>query len=172
MAPIGSIIKTVGINGFLVVGFNKGLHTNFFDAMESVFLELEGKPVPFFPEQITFYDEKYARLKFLDINDVESAARLIKAKILIEKEYLNEVISYLDGNEELMGFEIYDKQLGSIGKISDIIRETAQDLLLVNNEKGEEILIPHSSELIQETNQAAKILYVDLPPGLIDLNKR
>lgn len=70
---------------------------------------------------------------------------------------------------EIEGFEIKDKVLGSIGFIQGFSSNTAQDLLLVEND-GHNYEIPFVKEFIVSINHEQKFVETHLPEGLLEIN--
>jgi len=59
----------------------------------------------------------------------------------------------------------------NIGFIHKINTLSQQPILIVINEKKQEIMIPLVDDFIISVNKKNKIITVDLPMGLIDMNK-
>ncbi|MBC7458598.1 MAG: 16S rRNA processing protein RimM [Bdellovibrionaceae bacterium] len=70
---------------------------------------------------------------------------------------------------EIEGFKIIDAVAGSIGFIKGFSSNTAQDLLLVEDD-GDEYEIPFVKEFILNINHEEKIVETNLPEGLLDIN--
>ena len=69
--------------------------------------------------------------------------------------------------EYLSGFLVVAEVLGDIGTISDVREMPAQDLLVVTAPGGE-VLVPFVEDFIVEFDDAERVLYMDLPDGLVD----
>jgi 16S rRNA processing protein RimM len=70
---------------------------------------------------------------------------------------------------EIEGFEIIDQTAGSIGFIKGFSSNTAQDLLLVEDDDAE-YEIPFVKEFIVNINHEERIVKTNLPEGLLDIN--
>jgi 16S rRNA processing protein RimM len=69
---------------------------------------------------------------------------------------------------EIIGFDVVDKNLGKIGNVVSINEHTAQATFEVSF--GKKIaLIPIVDEIILEVKRETKSIYVNTPPGLVDL---
>ncbi|MET3811912.1 ribosome maturation factor RimM [Arthrobacter sp. UYEF3] len=100
-------------------------------------------------------------------NDAES---LRGAKLFIETEELDED----DDDEgwyehELVGLDV---RVGDtvVGKVSGLHTLPVQDLLVVTDQDGKEILIPFVEQIVPEVNVADKYVRVTPPAGLFDVN--
>ena len=54
------------------------------------------------------------------------------------------------------------------GKVKDIFNTGGNDIYVIQNKEGKEILIPGIPEVLKETNLEAKKIIVHLIKGLID----
>jgi 16S rRNA processing protein RimM len=70
---------------------------------------------------------------------------------------------------EIEGFEIIDQNAGSIGFIKGFSSNTAQDLLLVEDDDVE-YEIPFVKEFIVSINHEEQTVETNLPEGLLDIN--
>ncbi len=69
----------------------------------------------------------------------------------------------------LAGFLVVDSTLGTIGTIEDVQEMPTQDLLIVAGATGE-VLIPLVDDFIVEFDDEERVLTMDLPYGLVDLD--
>lgn len=72
---------------------------------------------------------------------------------------------------EILGFEVQEQEQ-SYGKIKSISTNGAQDLLVVESNSGEELLIPFVDAFIKKIDHDKKIVSVNLPEGLAEINKK
>lgn len=163
---IGYITKTKGLKGELQLFFEfENYHALDLDIL---FLELNGKMVPFFNASHKLYDNSTGLFFFEDVDHIDKAQPLIKKKVYLPLSKIPERdegdFSYLD----LKGFTVTDKTDGILGEIS-AVNEYPQQFVatLYYNEK--EILFPLNEEIITQLDEDAKTLLVSLPDGLLDL---
>jgi ribosomal 30S subunit maturation factor RimM len=57
-----------------------------------------------------------------------------------------------------------------IGKIKEIIKNPGQSLLNISGKSGKIILIPLHEDLVSEVIPDKKIIVMDIPEGITDLN--
>ncbi len=69
--------------------------------------------------------------------------------------------------KEILGFEIQDKTLGPVGKITGFSSNGLQDLLVISNK----IEIPFVKEFVLKMDFDKKIIQTDLPEGLLQINE-
>ncbi len=162
--PYGWILKHRGLQGEL----NGKVHSSSTILREQpsvVKVRIEGLLVPFFVDQFAEKGNGQFSISFDDYNSIE------KSEILIKKEL------YLPGNilemeeetvNELIGFNVVEKNGNIIGQISNVIENGPQQLLVLKGNNGE-IMIPLVEEYVVGVDPDEKRLIMDLPEGLIDL---
>lgn len=69
---------------------------------------------------------------------------------------------------ELVDFEVLDSHNNIIGKFKDMTNNGAQDLYVVDDLKGDEILIPAVDGALIEIDTDKKRIILNVPPGLIE----
>jgi 16S rRNA processing protein RimM len=72
--------------------------------------------------------------------------------------------------DKIIGYLTIDQNECELGQVIDLMISKEQTLLKVDH-NGDEVLIPFVEEFIIKIDKRKKILYLDLPDGLIDLNK-
>jgi 16S rRNA processing protein RimM len=69
---------------------------------------------------------------------------------------------------ELIGISVVDDNGKCLGEITEIIQTGANDVYVVANDTGREILLPAISEVILNLDPIARSMIVHLLPGLVD----
>jgi 16S rRNA processing protein RimM len=69
---------------------------------------------------------------------------------------------------ELLGLSVMDDMGESLGKVTEIMQTGANDVYVVTNEAGHEILLPAIAEVVLNVDLDAKLMKVHLLPGLIE----
>ena len=129
-----------------------------------MFIELNGGLVPFFIDSFRLKKENIALVKFEDVDSEEDAQALVGKEVFLPLELLDE--SQQNELAALIGFEVIDSKHGNIGKVTDILDNTAQELFQISN-GDQEFLIPITEEFIQKIE--CNTIYLETPEGLIDL---
>ena len=163
---IGSIIKTKGLKGELqlYVDFDN-LDLVDFDA---VFIDMEGKLVPYFLESIKYHSNNTAYLFLEDVDTIEKASRLVKKDIYLPNKLKPKMKSGDFTLMDLLGFTAVDEDEGELGKITNI-HELPQQLIATVHYKDCEVLFPLNEEIIKGIDVVKGIVRVDLPEGLLDI---
>jgi 16S rRNA processing protein RimM len=164
---LGRIAKIHGNEGSVSVQLEKEFIDNI-PEMESVFLEIEGKLVPFFISHIEYAGGTIARLQFDGYREFDKISEFNGCRVFLTstpEEYHQSLSS-----PDLTGFRIFssgDEYLGTIAKITD---NPGQTLLSVISAGGKEVLIPLHEDLIVRIIKGKKKIIMELPEGLAELN--
>ena len=69
-----------------------------------------------------------------------------------------------------VGFRMEDVHHGMLGEVVDVDTATVNTLFIVERE-GEELLVPAQEEFIRGIDQQQKLITVELPEGLLNLDE-
>lgn len=163
----GQIAKTSGFEGAVLVRLEKKFIENI-PELESVFVETDGRPVPFFIEWTEYPGSDMLRLKF---EGYDSAAKVDEFKgCRVFLTMGNRETEMENGLNFLKGFSVLDQENKVIGIIRDIIVNPGQMLLSVDSGAGREILVPFHEDLIRKIDRRKKNLNMEIPSGLLEIN--
>lgn len=166
-AFIGNIGKPHGINGQLNVTFSSDLFDQI-DVPEFLFLEIEGYLVPFRTEELRLTLEDAGIIKFEDIENDKAGRNYSGLKLFIEKKELeDEELPFTP--DQLVGFTLKDTDKNTVGTVSDFVDNAFNPLLIVDTTENNEVMIPFAMELIADADLEQKILIMQIPEGLLDL---
>ena len=163
---LGRISKAYGFEGAVTVKLEKTFIENIPD-MESVFLEIEGKPVPFFIEESYYPGADILRLKFTGYNTFEKVNEFTGCKVFLTTGERNNNEADI---KTFHNFKICLADNSLIGTIREIIENPGQWLLQIATPDGKELLIPFHEDLIIAIDNRKKIIKMDLPDGLFEIN--
>lgn len=165
---IGKFIKPHGIKGEIAFAFDNDI----FDRVDCPYLicSIDNILVPFFVKSYRFKGSDTALVLFEDIKSEIEAKRFSGLSVYFPRKYFDE-------NEEVdltlnyfIDFIVIDKQFGEIGIITDIDESTINTLFLLKKKGSDDnIIIPASDDFITNIDPEKKVLYVDLPAGLVDM---
>ncbi|MEQ9165288.1 MAG: ribosome maturation factor RimM [Fulvivirga sp.] len=163
---LGYVIKKHGVKGEVSVLLDVDFPEEYSE-LESVFVEINQKLVPFFIEAIQIRDDK-AVIKFEDIDDGPAADELKAKRVFLPLSTLPELDPGKFYYHQVVGYTVKDQTLGEVGIITGIFTSNMQDLITVDHD-GTEILIPINDDIVHDADHENKILNVDLPEGLMDV---
>jgi|WetSurMetagenome_2_1015567.scaffolds.fasta_scaffold00006_162 16S rRNA processing protein RimM len=164
---LGKISKTHGFEGAVTVKLEKTFIEDI-PEMESVFIDIEGKPVPFFIEESEYPGGDILRLKFKWYNTAGMVNEFVGFRVFLtegEKEDTG------DEKNALQSFSICLSDNTIIGTIKEVIENPGQLLLNISTPDNKEILIPFHEDFIRSIDKKKKIIRMDLPEGLLEINQ-
>lgn len=166
MIRIGKIVATHGLQGAVVmthiVGNSKWLKPD-----DVLFLELHKESyIPFFISQLKASNDEEYILNLEDTNSSEAARKLIGKNVYVSEDILSKHAT--DSPLLWIGFNVVDREKGSLGPIQDVMQAGPQWLAkIIYNDK--EVLLPLVDEMILDVNVKNKFVRMDLPEGILDL---
>ena len=162
---LGKITKPFGYKGDVIFFLDVDEPMDYAE-MDSVFVEIGGKLLPYFIESINIKGNK-ATVRFEDIT-AEESAKLIGKNLFLPLSLLPKLTGKKFYFHEIINFAVVDSKKGSIGNIVSVIDYPAQPLFQIMN--GEiEILIPIIDQIIDEVDRENETIYITAPEGLIDI---
>ena len=164
---LGKIVKKYSFKGELLVNLDTDqpqLYTN----IKSLFLDINNRLIPYFIKESQLHKSNLFRIKLEDINTESEAKELIRKKVYLPLNLLPKFVGNAFYYHEVLGFEIWDKDLGKVGILKGVNDQSSQALFEIER-NGIEVLIPVHDEFIITIDRNKKIITVKTPPGLIDL---
>lgn len=160
---VGQIVNTFGIKGEVkVTPFTDDI--NRFDSLEKVYVKTKKEEKLYNIENVR-YHKNMVLLKLENVNTMEDAEMLRNAFLEIDRE---EAIPLEEGTyfiADLIGLDVYTDEQEFLGKVEDIYNTGSNDIYVVKNELGKQILLPGIEEVIKEVKLDDRII-VHLIPGL------
>lgn len=127
-------------------------------------LELEIAGVKFFKNLVI--------LKFKGIDDINEVEKYKKCGLYVARE---DAVA-LDENEyfiaDLIGLKVWSDEDEELGELTDVLQTGANDVYVVRQEDGEELLLPAIKECVKEVDLKERKILVHLLKGLRDINKK
>lgn len=173
LTPVGKIHKTHALKGELnaILDIDPG----YFEDGNPMIVDVEGAYVPFYMETMRSKGTTSYLLKIKGIENMEEARPLVNSIIYAEshklKDYMEEEGEELMTINDLQGYEVIDEEMGDLGTLSRIDDTTANILLVVEDEEGNEVYIPFASDFITDINHEERRIATTIPEALITLNK-
>lgn len=164
---LGRIIKIHGYDGSVTLKLEKSFIENI-PEMESVFLEIQGRSVPFFISHSEYAGAGILKLKFEDYSSFEKINEFQGCRVFLTT--LKNPHSLSDDNVDLKGYKVFLQDDMLLGVVKDVIQNPGQWLLSVVSDNQKEILIPFHENFIVKMDPGNKIITMDLPEGLTEIN--
>jgi 16S rRNA processing protein RimM len=164
---LGRITKTSGYEGAVTVKLER-IFSEGIPRMESVFLEIEGRPVPFFISESDYSGAGILRLRFEGYNSSDKVSEFVGCTVLLTTPATFE--EKRDEIKSLTGYSVLTPDNLKIGSVEEVIPNTGQWLLSIISPLNKKILIPLHEHFIVKIDNKKKLLIMDLPEGLIEIN--
>lgn len=165
---LGSVSKVQGLAGKLIFRLEVDFPEDYRN-LESVYIEKNRKLIPFFIDEIEILPKGFARVKLEDIDTDDLARTLVKGQLYLPLDQLPQLEKDQFYFHEIVDFDVIDENTGLIGKVIEHIDIPVNPQLLVDH-KGKEVLIPISDHFYKGIDKIKGEIYVDLPPGLVEVN--
>ena len=164
---LGRILKAHGFDGTVTVKLEEAFIESI-PELESVFIEIDGKPVPFF---ISESETSGADILWLKFDGYDSAGKInefIGCRVFLTSHVKRGSRRFISSG--LTGHTIFNPEGKVIGTIDEIIENPAQPLLVLKTPEGMELLIPFHEDLIVSADKKKRQIVMNLPEGLIGIN--
>lgn len=163
---LGYVIKPHGLKGEVGILLDVDI-PQAYKNLESVFVEINHKLVPFFIHSISLKNDK-AIVKFEDVDDFETAESLKGGNLYLPLDRLPPLNGSQFYYHEVIGFSVIDKKSGVLGTIETIYTLPNQDLIALNYQ-DKEVLIPVKDEIVLSVDRERREIRVAMPEGLLDV---
>jgi len=163
---IGYISKTRGLKGEVQLFFEFDDYKSL--ELDVLFLQVNGKLVPYFVAHSNVLPNRTAYLFFDDVDHIDVAKALVRSRVYLPNDKFPERHPDDFRLTDLKGFSVVDKTYGALGEIIEVHQYPQQYVAAVMY-KGNEVLFPLTDEWILSIDRENNMLEMDLPEGLIDI---
>jgi len=166
---LGYISKTQGFKGQLIAFFDVD-DLRAYQKTKRILVDIGGNLHPFFIATLNLKDKNFVQMSLEGIASEDQGLPLCGKEIylpLTDLPALPDEQYYL---HDLAGMKVIDANAGEIGEVTQVLDYTTNPLLQVMQGEGE-ILIPLQDAFVKRVDKKARLISVDLPEGLIDINK-
>ena len=162
---IGQIVNTFGIKGMVKVKpFTDDIRR--FDDLEKVYIENNKSRKEYEIEEVKYHKEMVL-IKFKGVETVEVAELLRNYYLKVKREDEPELEDGTFYIVDLLGLEVYSDEGKLLGKLEDIYNTGSNDIYVVKDELGKQLLLPAISDVIKDINIKDKKIIVHILNGLI-----
>jgi 16S rRNA processing protein RimM len=161
---LGTIAKTHGVRGELILRTaDPAIEPE--EHWESLFLRIDGIPVPFFIDSLQPFraGEWVLKLDWYDSRD--RAESLLGYTVWVPSAWIGEVGGGFSP-DELAGFAFRDRNSGKGGTILSFLDIPGNPVFEVDT-GGDRILVPAREEFIVEADPDRRLVIFDFPGGLL-----
>ena len=162
---IGQIVNKNGLKGVVKVNpFTDDISK--FEELKYVYIQLKSELKKVKIEQVR-YNKNQVLLKLEGIDSIEEAEKYRNFYLKTEKESqedLGEDTYYI---VDLIGIDVYSDKNEYLGKIEDVFPTGSNDVYVVKDNLGKQILIPAIADVVKEVDLKNKKMIINLIPGLV-----
>jgi len=163
---IGQIVNTFGLNGFVkVVPFTDDITR--FELLESVYL-VDNKHYKKYDIEEVKYHKNMVLLKFKNIDDINAAENLRNLYLEIDRKDAVKLPENSYFIVDLIGLDVVNIETKEVlGKIDDVFSTKSNDVYVVKDELGKQILIPAIKSVVKNVDLENGKIEIQLMEGLI-----
>ncbi len=168
---------TAGGPAFLVVGKVRRPHGVRGDVVVEIYKDF---PEKLYPEKIVFLGEHHDKLiitrrrphneglllGFEGVSSPEQAGRFRNQIVSIALSETKELTARKYNFLELIDLNVVDEEGNNLGKLTEILKTGANDVYVVNDSNGHELLLPAIPDVVLSVDLASNTIKVHLLPGL------
>ena len=162
---IGQIVNTFGIKGMVKVKpFTENIEQ--FEELQKIYIKNKDGKKEYKIQEVK-YHKQMILIKFEGIENPEDADLLRGSYLLINRKDakpLEEGTYYI---VDLLGLEVYTDEGVLLGKVDDIFNTGSNDIYVVKDELGKQVLLPGIDDVIKEVDLENKKIIVHIIPGLM-----
>lgn len=162
---IGQIVNTSGLKGVIKVKpFTDDITK--FNNLKTIYISIKKERKEFKIEQVRF-SKNMVFLKLEGIDTIEEAEnyRNLYLKVKRDKdEELEEGSYYI---VDIIGCKVFTDEQKELGKVDDVFSTGSNDVYVIKDEVGKQILLPAIKEVIKNIDIENKTITVHLLEGLV-----
>ena len=162
---VGQIVNTFGVKGMLKVKpFTDD--ANRFEELKKVYICKKEKLEEVEIEEVKYHKDMVL-LKVKGIDDMSEAEKVKGLYLKIDRKNAKKLPKDTYFIADLLGLEVYSDKEEFLGKVDGIFRTGANDVYLVKDEKGKQLLLPGIPEVIKEIDLEKEKIIVHILKGLV-----
>ena len=165
MLEIGQIVNTFGVKGMVkIVPYTDDITR--YDELKEIYVVTKGKKTKYEIEEIKYHKNMVlAKLKGIDTMD--SAEMLKQSSVQIERKDAIKLEKDTYFIVDLIGLKVVTDDNKELGNLIDIYNTGSNDIYVVKDELGKQVLLPAISEVIKKIDMENKTITVHLVKGLV-----
>ena len=171
LIAIGHYNKPHGVAGEISATIDVDLEV--LQQLSCLVSDMDGIFVPFYVNACRPKSSETFLLTIDGFNSEQEVSRLVNRDIFALKREFQQESEDADADgyplDFFIGFDLQDSDGARVGTITDVDEQTENAIFIISRD-DEEIMVPASDDLIVEFDLDKKLMVMDLPKGLLDLN--
>jgi 16S rRNA processing protein RimM len=159
---IATIDSVYGKDGFVKIISHSDFPDRFY-RLEQVYIDFWGEKKEFFVERV-LGRKKCLTLKFKNFDNDRDVGILVGKDVFVDEKNVIKLPKGTFFVHDLLGSKVY-RNNREFGTLKDVLRSPANDVYVIENVHGKEILIPAVQDYIESFDRKSKILVIK--PGNI-----
>mgnify|MGYP000079759942 FL=1 len=162
---IGQIVNTFGIKGMVKVKpFTDNIER--FSNLEKIYIKNKSGQTEYKIQEVK-YHKNMVLIKFEGIENPEQADLLRNSYLIVDRETEEPLEAGRYYIVDMIGLDVFTDDNEYLGKLEDIYNTGSNDIYVVKNELGKQILLPAIEDVIKNIDMDNKKVIVHLIPGLV-----
>lgn len=163
---IGQLVNTHGVKGELKATALTDDPQRFLK-LKWVYIDKNGTLEKHNILSVKFF-KQFVILKFDGIDTMEAAEKLKGMYLKIDRANAVKLPKDSFFITDIIGLQVYDENNALLGKLTHVLQTGSNDVYVVKDTEGKEILIPALKSVVKEVSIENKRISVILPKGLLD----
>ena len=162
---LGQIVNTFGIKGMVKIKpFTDDVEQ--FEQLQTIYIKNKNSKKEYEIEEVK-YHKNMILLKLKGIENPEQAETLRESYVIIPREKAKKLEEGTYYIVDMIGLEVFTEEGEKIGILEDIFNTGSNDIYVVKNDLGKQILLPAIEEVIKKIDIENRKITVHLIKGLI-----
>lgn len=162
---IGQIVNSYGLKGQMkIVPFTDDI-TRYSD-LKTIYIEINKQLKEYKIEQVK-YHKNNVLIKLEGIDDINDTEQFKNCFVKVDRRNAVKLPEDTYFIVDLIGLEVFTEENVLLGKIVDVFPTGSNDVYVVKDELGKQILLPAISEVIKNVDIPNKKMIVNLIKGLV-----
>ncbi len=162
---IGQIVNTFGIKGMVKVKpFTDNIER--FSNLEKIYIKNKSGQTEYKIQEVK-YHKNMVLIKFEGIENPEQADLLRNSYLIVDRETEEPLEPGRYYIVDMIGLDVFTDDNEYLGKLEDIYNTGSNDIYVVKNELGKQVLLPAIEDVIKSIDMDNKKVIVHLIPGLV-----
>lgn len=166
LLQVGAITSTHGIRGEVKV-FPTTDDVNRFKKLKEVVLDTGKEQITLQIQGVKFF-KQFVILKFKGIDNINDIEKYKGKPLLVTRENAVKLEKDEYFIADILGSAVEDEDGNFLGTLKDVIVTGANDVYVVENEEGKELLFPAIKECVLNVDVEQAKITVHIMPGLLD----
>ena len=162
---IGQIVNSYGLKGQMkIVPFTDDI-TRYSD-LKTIYIEINKQLKEYKIEQVK-YHKNNVLIKLEGIDDINDTEQFKNCFVKVDRKNAVKLPEDTYFIVDLIGLEVFTEENVLLGKIVDVFPTGSNDVYVVKDELGKQILLPAIGEVIKNVDIPNKKMIVNLIKGLV-----